>query len=250
MGSGSDQTFSCNQCGRKFIWKPELAGRKVRCKCGNTFVAELVMEAEEAPEEFDLKEDVAAPPPLREIPGKVEPAPTVLAYQASPAARPQAAQEMERSARARNIYLPIAVIVAGVGLRIVQVYLPDATSHGWLVTIALIALLMVINVLVMLAGVVIAAMFVDTDFGAWGPAALKITAISIISSAVAVAAISLDWNQRGVNGPIIALNAVILINFALFKLLFEMELQDSLLTVAIVTGFQIGASCVAFAKMK
>ena len=27
-------TFSCNSCGKQYPWKPELAGKKAKCKCG------------------------------------------------------------------------------------------------------------------------------------------------------------------------------------------------------------------------
>ncbi len=28
--------FSCQACGRSFVWKEQLAGKKVKCKCGST----------------------------------------------------------------------------------------------------------------------------------------------------------------------------------------------------------------------
>lgn len=34
MSGAAGTTFSCGSCGKKFVWKPELAGKKVRCKCG------------------------------------------------------------------------------------------------------------------------------------------------------------------------------------------------------------------------
>src|SRR5947207_15351691 len=27
-------TFSCDSCGKQYPWKPELAGKKAKCKCG------------------------------------------------------------------------------------------------------------------------------------------------------------------------------------------------------------------------
>lgn len=46
--------FSCGKCGKRYKWKPEIAGKKVKCKCGNIMAA----PAEEpiAPEpEVDLE---------------------------------------------------------------------------------------------------------------------------------------------------------------------------------------------------
>jgi hypothetical protein len=31
--------FSCGKCGKSYKWKPELAGKKVKCKCGNVMAA-------------------------------------------------------------------------------------------------------------------------------------------------------------------------------------------------------------------
>jgi len=31
--------FSCGKCGKSYKWKPELAGKKVKCKCGNIMSA-------------------------------------------------------------------------------------------------------------------------------------------------------------------------------------------------------------------
>jgi hypothetical protein len=31
--------FSCGKCGKSYKWKPELAGKKVKCKCGNIMTA-------------------------------------------------------------------------------------------------------------------------------------------------------------------------------------------------------------------
>src|SRR4051794_30710918 len=37
--SVANATFSCDQCGKRYPWKPEYAGRKVKCKCGAVLTA-------------------------------------------------------------------------------------------------------------------------------------------------------------------------------------------------------------------
>jgi hypothetical protein len=32
-------SFTCDACGRSYAWKPELAGRRITCKCGEMFFA-------------------------------------------------------------------------------------------------------------------------------------------------------------------------------------------------------------------
>ena len=39
MESVEQGKFSCDKCGKSYKWKPELAGKKVKCKCGNIMAA-------------------------------------------------------------------------------------------------------------------------------------------------------------------------------------------------------------------
>src|SRR5207253_11461064 len=36
MAETAQAKFSCPSCGRQFSWKPELAGKSAKCKCGAT----------------------------------------------------------------------------------------------------------------------------------------------------------------------------------------------------------------------
>ena len=36
MAATSTGKFSCDGCGKSYAWKTELAGRRVKCKCGQT----------------------------------------------------------------------------------------------------------------------------------------------------------------------------------------------------------------------
>jgi hypothetical protein len=45
--------FSCEGCVKTYVWKPELAGRRVKCKCGHVMT---VMQAPPEPEP-ELDED-------------------------------------------------------------------------------------------------------------------------------------------------------------------------------------------------
>jgi hypothetical protein len=33
--SSVEPKFNCSSCGKEYRWKPELAGKKAKCKCGN-----------------------------------------------------------------------------------------------------------------------------------------------------------------------------------------------------------------------
>lgn len=56
-------TFNCSACNRAYPWKPELAGKKARCKCGAVMQVPASLEA--APDEpsLDALESAIPPPP-------------------------------------------------------------------------------------------------------------------------------------------------------------------------------------------
>src|SRR5215217_3444706 len=85
-------TFHCPRCAASFAWKPQYAGRKTRCKCGEVFVpaeppTEPLVQLEEELEAdpYGLTED-AAPPARRTVVVAPVPAPTSLPSHASAAA--------------------------------------------------------------------------------------------------------------------------------------------------------------------
>src|SRR5688572_18506605 len=99
--------FACEICGRKYRWKPALAGRKVKCACGEEMLCPPV-----APADGDDLYDVvqpepqpavnAPPPPIAQVP---------LQYQT-----PQvAAQSPDRFFPDKTIdfHLPLALLAGG-----------------------------------------------------------------------------------------------------------------------------------------
>ena len=68
MGEGDGAKFACTTCGREFKWKPELGGRKAKCKCGATVTVPQAPPAAPPPppadDEFDLT-DLPEPIPPR-----------------------------------------------------------------------------------------------------------------------------------------------------------------------------------------
>src|SRR5215212_3822194 len=49
MAEVEQAKFSCDGCGKTYKWKPEFAGKKVKCKCG--FVMTAPSAPPEAPDE-------------------------------------------------------------------------------------------------------------------------------------------------------------------------------------------------------
>jgi DNA-directed RNA polymerase subunit RPC12/RpoP len=62
-------TFSCDECGKTYRWKQELAGRKVRCKCGERLIVDgpprgLIAEGFAAIQEHQSRDEELTTPAL------------------------------------------------------------------------------------------------------------------------------------------------------------------------------------------
>jgi len=69
--------FKCKACERRYEWKPELAGKKVKCKCGNPMLVPTNVGPAPA-----AKEPQAAPPAERRKPNQDDPGSTLDALSA------------------------------------------------------------------------------------------------------------------------------------------------------------------------
>src|SRR5690349_19693754 len=78
------QTIECSGCRKQYRWKPELAGKRVKCKCGASFTAPLAEEAdpEPAPQE-DIYGIVDTQPATTK---QASPPPLPVTYQSLPVA--------------------------------------------------------------------------------------------------------------------------------------------------------------------
>jgi hypothetical protein len=95
MSESQKVKFPCSSCGREFTWKPEIAGKRAKCKCGAVLVVPKtrpVIEDEPAPLEDDdafglAGEDDAevAPPPPPPLPPTVKSGKTAVAGRAGAA---------------------------------------------------------------------------------------------------------------------------------------------------------------------
>lgn len=132
--------ISCPACGSSYPWKPQLAGKKVRCKCGELFAAvppkALPAEPVEEPDVFALEEDsdvraIPAPKkPVTRMPvagaGKAAaatmPPPAAAATAADLAAaypthdrRRVVVQEEDTGESKKKIMVPVAILVLLIG---------------------------------------------------------------------------------------------------------------------------------------
>ncbi len=63
MSGTNPENFSCEGCGKSYRWKPEFAGRRIKCKCGTVMVAPAAAAVEPQSEDepdFDALYSLAA----------------------------------------------------------------------------------------------------------------------------------------------------------------------------------------------
>src|SRR5688500_20128061 len=61
--------FNCDHCGKRYAWKPELAGKKAKCACGQTLTVPAGIAPKPVPEEelYDFAEPEVKPKPARAV---------------------------------------------------------------------------------------------------------------------------------------------------------------------------------------
>src|SRR6266513_4898710 len=64
-------TFSCNSCGKQYPWKPELAGKKAKCKCGAILSIPAKPQAARAPAARAPARAAVAAPAVRAVPAEI-----------------------------------------------------------------------------------------------------------------------------------------------------------------------------------
>jgi hypothetical protein len=186
------ERFSCEACGKTYRWKEELAGRRVKCKCGH------VMTAPQTPptppdDLYEMAPEPEKPRPMRPATmaapaaaASLRPAKSssVLQYRTPPKADRNTAAVIEAQP-IKNLYAPIALVVIGT---IIEFALVMAGTQNRLIGFAaaamIVGVLMVLNVTTMLIGILIAAKIGDMGFGHPLHALLKLSAIAISVPAI------------------------------------------------------------------
>jgi hypothetical protein len=127
--------ITCPECGASYPWKPQLAGKKVRCKCGKLFAAvppkALPATPIEQPDTFALEEDSdvrAIPAPKRAVTRMPAGAATTMPSSAATSSAPDLAaaypthgrrrvvvQEEDTNESKKKLLIPIAVLVLLLG---------------------------------------------------------------------------------------------------------------------------------------
>ena len=266
MAAGDGGTTSCPNCHKRYPWRDSLEGKKVKCKCGNVFEAALDLEGalpDHDDRTYDVADDYVAPmqpaavstvaPIMPAAPAASESVASAYPQRRSKVltyahATPAEAAELRERSLLREFYLPIGVIGVGIVCYIAQLVLSSGGSGSPIGQVGSAFVGVVLEIVLILAGIGISAKFMSIDFGPIPELLLKVVATAVLGAAVGALTISI-FPKDDANGAIIALHVVVILYWVLFYMFFEMDLQECLMTVAIITAFHIGAFCIVFKPM-
>jgi DNA-directed RNA polymerase subunit RPC12/RpoP len=266
------ERFRCPACGKQFTWKDELAGRQVKCKCGRLFVATRAAPVSPAKSattapvrengEFDLYPD-DAPRPAGLIarrpagndddeddgPSEPEPPPTPQPMPPALAAYPGVRRRVVVQEEGGDVpsvwkdtFIPVILGTLGlIGWGVLLIAFPFRGIEPARVLL-MAGVMLVVNVLVVMMALYAAAALMGVNFGAPRAAIAKIAGMSLLASAIFIGCMRLDYPE--VRGAIAGFHVVLLVYWIAFSALFDLELQETVLTVAIVGLVQAMAGCV------
>lgn len=169
--------FQCGACGKQFHWKPELAGRDVRCPCGQ------VLRCPDAPVPDDVMYDLAPEPgkPQRSH-GPAKPIVSTLSYQTPrkviPAGQPTSAD----TETLKNQYIPLWLLGGGVVIELFAAFVLN--WHNLPAAMIRVSVGIIGGTILMLAGVFLTAKIRGIQIGSFWSAALRLAAISVAPAAI------------------------------------------------------------------
>jgi hypothetical protein len=250
--------FSCNGCQRNYTWKPEIAGKRVKCKCGNVITVPQNIDppATEEDDLYALAEDAekaaaqpsrlvaAAPPPPK---ATASAAPThsrsgiPLAYKSGPSPR-----EIERAAAAgldmqRDVYAPLIFLSVGFLLCISYYVIHYNLGANGIIFISVgLTVMTVVEAAFLVGFALVIATPLGVGFGDFRSAILKLAAITVFNDGVITwidAAVTkfAGFSAGGLFGfGIVGLPVAVGVYWSLLIYLFSMDPGDSWLVVIIL----------------
>jgi hypothetical protein len=267
--------FTCDGCGKSYRWKPELAGKKAKCKCGSTMtvpaedpaaagvddLGDLYALAEDA----NAKKHQPASTALRcpscggemapgavicvgcgydmrsgkKMSAKVMPAMAagggaavatarspMLAYAGT--TKKELGKDEVGESKMQDYYLPAALAAFGILFQFLD--LTVFTSHPTAMKYAIpwVAVSVFFDLILLSIGCLIGVKLIDISLGAPGPAALKLAAIALAPGAIG------DAIDKLMPGYFMGWLVQIVVFLALFRYLFDLDLNEVLLLTGIL----------------
>jgi hypothetical protein len=257
-------SFACDACGKRFAWKPQLAGRNAKCKCGQVLRVPATDPATEGDEGlYDLADDTPTAGAA-----SVKPRPVVVEQEAPPEPEPSlkvstgpevgldesvSRKLLERGVlpgtkkkdlldenplakeepRWRSYHLPILLIGVGVLLTIFAVRMTtEGPPKPMAQALTDAGIQMAISLGLVFGGVFLAAILMGIELpDSKGITMLKLAAVSLAPSAVAVMLLT---SLGEINGAIVGQLTSVALYAALFFALFRLQATDIAMCVVVI----------------
>ena len=219
--------FQCDACGRRFYWKPKLAGRQFRCACGE------MVQCPQNESEAKLTYDLAPEPEPPSVPvAQLAPSESTIQY-ATPSTPPAESKEQLMI----NYYGPLALLCGGV---VVEILTSLLRYHSLVMAANFVGLQLLGGVISMLIVLLLAVKFRGILLGPIWITVLKLAAISIGPPA-AVDLVAPFLNLCGL-GVVLGYIAEFMLFFAFLRAFFELNESDTWYCVAILFVINVGFS--------
>src|SRR5881394_3346738 len=163
MGAVVAGHFGCESCGKSYRWKPELAGRKAKCKCGAVMVCPQSEPGKVEDELFDLAPDPTPPKP-KPRPAMAVQAPVMAAAPAHSTGPKQtlayssdAAVDANFPNKTMDLYAPIFLIIGSVAVEAIATMINRNGHASFAEAMMFVCVDMVVTSMFILIGLLIAA---------------------------------------------------------------------------------------------
>ena len=268
MAEAAGTRFTCDGCGRSYAWKEQLAGKRVRCKCGTTMTvpeaqAESQLEPKFDPDALYALADAetaaaANAPSQHRVVERAAPTKPKAAASAAPSGVPRShaalavgyqrgptARDVERGNAtvdmARDLYVPLGLFVGGL-IIYVSYYAIHYDLRGSAIAGVMFGLfLMTLCKAALLIGfALVAAGPLGVSFGGIYSAALKLAAIAVFSDGVTTwvdAGVDKFAGNTGAFAGMISFPILLALVWGLLIYLFSMDPGDSWMVVIVLSVF-------------
>lgn len=262
----ADATFQCGGCAKNYKWKPELAGKKVRCKCGQIIDVPTGVATDPPSDQgmYDLAPDTEPSVPSRAgrimagslanagpaVAAAVPMAMPVLPYQrpgavGSPPGRRQSHGDMlnQIGDPIKDLYVPIGLMLIGVVLAYVH-FLAQRRASFSSATVYIFGTT-IVNLVFIFLGLMVAVKWMDLSLGPIGTAAIKIVGVAVFPNSLSLILGGLGFAGAGFIGWSVSLIAI----YSLLTYFFEMDLMEAIITDCIIWAIQNFVGMIIFAAL-
>ena len=233
MGAVAVGQFRCDACGKNYRWKPELAGRKARCKCGAVMFCPPAEPGKEEDDLFELAPDPVVTKPASTVvlamPAGAVPVATIAAAPSKPLSYHNGPGEPDKSFpnKVIDLYAPLCVFGASVGIESIAILLAvnktglPASAFAGDVVIQMAFILICLSL-----GVFLCAKTYQIKLGPLPSALLKLLAISV-APGTAMDLMSVPLHFLPLLGTVLNWLFGFILYFALLGVFFDMDQEDT-----------------------